>query len=144
MREVPFYPFWTGALGLGEAHSSTWIFQAVQGPLCSVESQEKRGSHVRLFVTPWTAASQASLFFTISQSLLKLMYIELVMPSNHLIPWCPLLLCPQLFPTLGTFPISELFASGDQNTGVSASASVLLTSIQGWFPLGMTGLISLW
>ena len=48
--------------------------------------------HVRLFATPWTAAHQASLSFTISQSLLKLMSIELVMPSNHLILCCPLLL----------------------------------------------------
>ena len=69
--------------------------------------------------------------------------IESVMSSNHLILWCPLLLCPQLFPTLGTFPISELFASGDQNTGVSTSASVPPMSIQSGFPLRLTGLISL-
>ena len=60
-------------------------------------------SHVRLFTTPWTAASQASLFFTISQSLLKLMYIELVMPSNHLILCCPLLLLPSIFPSIRVF-----------------------------------------
>ena len=53
--------------------------------------------------TPWTAASQASLFFTISQSLLKLMYIELVMPSNHLILCCPLLLLPSIFPSIRVF-----------------------------------------
>ena len=47
-------------------------------------------SHVRLFVTPWTEAHQASLSFTISRSLLKLMCIELVMPSNHFILCCPL------------------------------------------------------
>ena len=51
-------------------------------------------SHVRLFVTPWTAACQASLSITNSQSLLKLMSIESVMPSNHLILYCPLLLLP--------------------------------------------------
>ena len=51
--------------------------------------------------------------------------------------------CLQSFPASGTFPMSQLFASGDQNTGVSASASVLPMSIQGWFPLRLTGLISL-
>ena len=51
--------------------------------------------------------------------------------------------CLQPFPASGTFPASQLFASDDQNTGTSASASVLLTSIQGWFPLRSTGLISL-
>ena len=52
-------------------------------------------------------------------------------------------LCPQSFPASGTFPVSHLFTSGDQNTGVSALALVLPMSIQGWFPLGLTGLISL-
>ena len=56
-------------------------------------------SHVWLFVTPWTAACQAFLSFTISWSLLKLMSIELVMPSNHLILCCPLLLLPSIFPS---------------------------------------------
>ena len=60
-------------------------------------------SRVRLFVTPRTAACQASLSFTISQSLLKLMSIESVMPSNHLILCCPLLLPPSVFPSLGVF-----------------------------------------
>ena len=60
-------------------------------------------SHVQLFVTPWTPASQASLFFTISRSLLKLMFIELVMPSNHLILSCPLLLLPSIFPSIRVF-----------------------------------------
>ena len=54
----------------------------------------------RLFATPWTAALQASLSFTISQSLLKLMSIESVMPSNHLILCCPLLLLPSIFPNI--------------------------------------------
>ena len=59
---------------------------------------ELNWSRVRLFVTPWTAAYQASLSFTISQSLLQLMSIELVMLSNHLILCCPLLLLPSIFP----------------------------------------------
>ena len=58
---------------------------------------------VQLFVTPWTAACQTSLSITNSQSLLKLMSIELVMPSNHLIPCCPLLLPPSIFPTIRIF-----------------------------------------
>ena len=60
-------------------------------------------SHVWLFATPWTAAQQASLSITNSRSLLKLMSIELVMPSNHLILCCPLLLLPLIFPSLRVF-----------------------------------------
>ena len=69
------------------------------------------------------------------------MSIELVMLSSHLILWCPLLLLPQSFPASGTFPISHLFISDDQNTG--ASASVLPVNIQSWSPLRLTGLIFL-
>ena len=58
---------------------------------------------VRLFATPWTAARQAPLFSTISRSLLKLMSIESVMPSNHLILYCPLLLLPSIFPSIRVF-----------------------------------------
>ena len=60
--------------------------------------------HVRLFATPWTAACQVSLSITISQSLLKLMSIESVMPSNHLILCRPLLLPPSIFPSISIFP----------------------------------------
>ena len=67
---------------------------------CSVQSL----SRVRLFATPWTAARQASLSITNSQSLLKLMSIESVMPSNHLIPCRPHLLLPSIFPSIGVFP----------------------------------------
>ena len=61
-------------------------------------------SHVQLFVTPWTAACQASLSITNSRSLLKLMFIESVMPSNHLILCCPLFLLPSIFPSIRVFP----------------------------------------
>ena len=61
-------------------------------------------SHVQIFAATWTAAHQASLSFTISQSLLKLMSIELVMPSNHLILCGPLLLLPSIFPRIRAFP----------------------------------------
>ena len=101
-------------------------------------------SCVQLFATPWTAARQASLSITNSRSLLKLMSIASVMPSSHLI-LChpPLLLLSILLRAPGSFPVSWLFASGNQNTGASASASVLPMNIQGWFPLRLTGLISL-
>ena len=89
--------------------------------------------------TPWTAAHQASL--STSWSLLKLMSIESVMPSNHLILVVPFRSCLQSFPASGSFPMSQFFASGGQSTG--ASVSVLPKNIQDWFPLGLTGLISL-
>ena len=85
----------------------------------------------------WTAARRASLSFTISWSLLKLMSIDLVMPSHHLIP-C--LLSPSVS---GSFPVNSLFASGGQNVETSASTSVLPVNIQGWFPFRLTGLFSL-
>ena len=66
-------------------------------------------SHVRLLTTPWTAAHQASLSITSSQSLLKLMSIELVMPSNHLIFCCSLLLPPSVFPSIRIFSNESVF-----------------------------------
>ena len=85
---------------------------------------------VRLLVTPWTAELQVSLSFTVSQSLLKLMSIESVMLSNHLILCHPLFLLPLIFPSRGSLPVSQLFVSGDQSIGVLASASVLPMNIQ--------------
>ena len=100
-------------------------------------------SRVQLFATPWTAAHQASLSTTSSWSLLKLISIESVMPSNHLILCCPLLLLPSIFPASGSFQMNQLFASRGQSIGVSASVSVLPMNIQDWFALGWTGWISL-
>ena len=100
-------------------------------------------SHVWLFATPWTAACWASLSFTISRSLLKLTSIESVMPSNHFILRHVPFSCLQSFPASGSFLMSWLFTSSSQSIGASTSASVLLTNIQDWFPLGLTGLISL-
>ena len=94
-------------------------------------------SHVRLFATPWTAACQASLSIINSPSLLKLMCIESVMPSNHLILCLPFSSCPQSFLASGSF-LSWLFTSGGHSIGVSASSSVLLVNIQDSFPLGWT------
>ena len=73
--------------------------------------------------------------------LFKLVSIELVMPSNHLIFCHPLLLSPSIFPSTGSFQMSQLFASGGQSIGVSASGSVLPMNIQDWLPLGLTDLI---
>ena len=98
-------------------------------------------SLVWFFATPWTSARQASLSFTISQSLLKLMSIDAIQPSSSSV--VPFSSCPQSFPASGSFPMSRLFASGGQSIGASASASVLPMNIQGWCPLGLTGLISL-
>ena len=100
-------------------------------------------SYVWLFATPWTAAHQASLSITNSQSLLKLMSIESVTPSNHLILCHPLSSHLQSFPASGSFLMTQLFTSGGQCIRVSASASVLPVIIQDWFPLGWTGLVSL-
>ena len=71
------------------------------------------------------------------------MPIESVMSSNHLILHHPFSFCLQSFPASGSFPVSQLFTSGGQGIGASPSASVLPMNIQGWFPLGLTGLISL-
>ena len=66
-------------------------------------------SRVQLFVTPWTAARQTSLSFIISRSWLRPMSSESVMPSNHLIPCCPLLLLPSVFPSIRVFSSESVF-----------------------------------
>ena len=98
-------------------------------------------SPVCLYATPWTAALQSSLSITNSRSLLRLMSIESVMPSSHLILCRLLLLPPSIFPSIRVFS-SESFASDGQSIGVSASASALPMNIQDWSPLGLTGWIS--
>ena len=95
---------------------------------------------VQLLETPWIPACQAFLSFTISWRLFKLMSIESLMPSNHLILCLFLLLLPLIFPSIRIFPVNWLFTSGDQSIGASAS---VLPNIQAWFPLGLTSLISL-
>ena len=88
------------------------------------------------------AAYKASLSITISWSLLKLMSIELVMPSNHFIFSRPLLLLPSVFPCIKVFSNEWLLASGGQTFGASASASGPPMNIQGWCPLWLSDLIS--
>ena len=93
-------------------------------------------SCVWLFVTPWTAARQASPSITNSKSLLKLTSVESVMPSNHLIFCHPLLLLPSIFPQSGSFPMSQFFTRGGQSIWVSASSISPSNKY--------SGLISLW
>ena len=107
--------------------------------LVSIFNSVQSLSRVWLFATPWTAARPASLSITNYCSLLKLMSIELVMTSNCLV----LFSCLQSFPASKSFPVSWLFVSAGQSIGASALASVLSMNIQDWFPLGLTGLISL-
>ena len=98
-------------------------------------------SCVQLFASPWTAEHQASLSFTISLSLLKLIAIESVMLSNHLILCLPLLLLPSIFPSIRVSSNELALHIGGQSIG--ASALVLPMNIQDLFTLGLTGLISL-
>ena len=112
-----------------------WSFFCIQ--FSSVQSL----SHVQLFASPWTAVRQASLSITNSQSLPKLMSIESVMPSNHLILYHPFSCCSQSFPTSGAFQMSQLFASGGQSIAVSASTSVPPMNTQDWSPLWWTNCI---
>ena len=100
-------------------------------------------SCVQLFVTPWTAARQASLSITNSQSLPKLMYIELGILYNNFTSVVPYSPCLQSFPTSGSFQMSQIFASGGQNIAVSASTPVIPMNTQAWSPLGWTGWICL-
>ena len=93
-------------------------------------STDQLFSHVRLFATPWTTALQASLPITNSWSLLKLMSTESVMPPTISSSVVSFSSCRQSFPASGSFPMSQLFASGGQGIGVSASTSVLPMNAQ--------------
>ena len=107
-----------------------WNRECICLLVCTVQLLNR----VRHFATPWTAACQASLSIT---SLLKLMSIKLVMPSNHLI-LCHLLLLTSIFPSIRVFPMSQLFASGGQiNFSISPSNeySGLISFRMDWFDL---------
>ena len=100
-------------------------------------------SRVQFFSTPWTAAHQASLSFTISQSFLKLMPIESVMPSNHLVLCHPFLFLPSIFCSIRVFS-NELVLHIRWPKYWSFSFSISPSNeYSGWSPLGLTGLISL-
>ena len=121
----------------GWGHPGTWTHGSQTGPESEFWDSLLLFSHSveSDSVTPWTAAHQASLSFTISQSLLKIMLIESIQLrfSSHL----------QSFPASVSFLMSQLFASGDQSIGASGLASVLPMNIQDSFPLRWTGWISL-
>ena len=108
-----------------------WHIQCIFSILTYMFSSVQSLSRVRLFATPWIAARQASLSITIWRSSLRLTFIESVMPSSHLILCRPLLL-PPIPPSIKVFPMSQLFAWGDQSTGVSALASFLPKKSQDW------------
>ena len=106
-------------------------------------NQSVQFSRVWLFVTLWTATRQTSLSINNSRSSPKPMSIVSVMPSNHLILCHPLLLLPLIFPSIRSFQMTQLFVSGGQSTGVSASTSAPPMNTQDWSPSEWTGWISL-
>ena len=125
---------WRWRSGLPHSHTITRVLCADRETKCRAIKVRGRSGYIRRSVlsnsaTPWTAAWQAPLSSTISWSLLKLTSIESVMPSNRLI-FCHPFSCLQSFPASGSFPINRLFASGGQNIGGSASASVLPMNIR--------------
>ena len=95
------------------------------------------------FGTSWTVARQAPLFSSFSQSLLKFMFIELVMYLTISSSATTFSSCPWSFQASRSFPISRLFISGGQSIGAPASGTVFPMSIQGWFPLELNDWISL-
>ena len=126
---------------------SLWLLASLELKLRSngdpIRESVQSLSPVWLFVTPWTAALQASLSITNSWSLLKLMSIKSVMPSNHLILCQHLLHLPSLFPSIKVFSNESILHITCPNIGVSASASVLLMNTQDWITSELIGLISL-
>jgi len=148
MKNQEHYPWWPISTWLDAQHHRLleryqtkvqWGITSCKSEFSSVQFL----SCVKLFAAPWTAAHQASLSITNSQSLLS---------SCLLRQWCHLTIsCSvfpfsshlQSFPASGSFQMSQFFTSGGQSIGVSTSASVLSIKIQDWFPLGWTGWISL-
>ena len=143
------FPF---SRGSSEPRDWTQVFRITGGFLTSGGIEEAQKSVqfssvqslrcVWLFATPWTGACQASLSITNSWSLHK-MSTESLMTSNHLILCHPFSSHLQSLPVSGSFQMSQLFTSGGQSIGVSASTSVLPMNTQVWFHLGWTGWISL-
>ena len=119
-------------------------------PTASQFSPVQSLSCVQLFATPWTAAHLASLSITSSWSLLKLVSIELVMPSKHLVLCCPLLPLPSIFPSIRLFSSESVlhirwpkYWSFNFSISPSNEYSGLISFRMDWFPLGWTGLILL-
>ena len=123
----------------GEDNMVLQLVERISVEINSVQSL----SRVSFFVTPWTAALQASLSIKNSGSLLKPMSTESVMPSNHLILHHPLLLLPSVFPSIRVFSSESVLHIRWPNIGALTSAFVLPMNNQDWFPLYLTGWISL-
>ena len=130
---IPAYEWWLTWVGTGRG---TEYREIMQFCCCSVTKS------VQLWDSR-TGGHQAPLSSTISWSLLKFMSSESALLSNHLILCHPLHLWPSIFPSIRVFSSEPLFAASGQSIGASTSASVLPKNIQSWFPLGLTGLISL-
>ena len=138
---------WKGSEGqsfLGLNPASFWISFLLSPSKIMVQfSQFRLLSHVRLFVTPQTAARQASLSIptprACSDSCPSCWWCHPTISSSVILLFSSL----QSFPASRSFPMSQFFTSGGQSNGVSASASVLPMNIQNWLPLGLTGWISL-
>ena len=115
------------------SHPIPWYSKADPRPQVSssVDIVVQSLGPVQLFLTPWSTARQASLSFTISWSLLKLMSTKLVMPSNHLILCHPLLLLPSVFSSVRVFSNELAVRTSGQIIGASALASVFPVNIQG-------------
>ena len=105
--------------------------QKLDSRVCSVVVVVQLLTHVQLFAIPRTAAYQAFLSLTISQNLLKLMYMKSVMPSSHLILCCRLLHLPSIFPSIRIFSNESALRIRWPIIGASASASVLPVNTQG-------------
>ena len=133
------FPHWHHSM---ESSFEKWLYSALLDAPCLVIVVQSLNSFPTL-CDSMDCSTPGFPVFTISQSLLKFMSIELVMLSNYLIPCHPHLLLTSVFPNIGSFPMSQFFTSAVQSIGASASASVLSMSIQGWLPLVLTGLVSL-
>ena len=126
---------------LGFSRQEHWSGLPFPSPTHESEKKVKSLSLVQLFATPWTAARQVSLSFTISQSLPKFMFITSMMPSSHLILWHSLLLLPLIFPSIRDFSNeSSVHIRWPKYLSFSLSLPV---NIQSWSPLRFTDLISL-
>ena len=121
----------------------SWYYSADDWVIIFIVTVVKLLSCVWLFAAPWTAAFQFFLSFTISRSSLKLMSMELLMPSKHLILCHPLLLLPSIFPSVRVFSNELALCIRWSKYWSFTSALVISMNIHDWFPLGLTGLISL-
>ena len=131
MLRAPQEWHWRGSPSVFTWYLCGWISISVQLLSC-----------VQLFATPWTAACRASLSITSSQNLLKLMSIKSVMPSNHLILCCPLLLL-SIFPSTRVFSFESVFPIRWPKYWSFSFSISPSSEYSDWFPLGWTGWISL-